>query len=192
MPRSFATRVSFASPVFLWYFMPAALVALWVAPKRARNVVVSVASLVFYAWGAGEFVLMLLACVAVNYTAGRLIGEPGDGERARRRRVVLTATIVFDLSVFVVWKYGSFGLNQAIDVANAFGGDLGAVAAIALPIGISFFTFHNISYVVDVYRGVRGPQTKPLQFLTYIVMFPQLVAGPIVRYHEIADQLPAD
>jgi len=184
--------VSFASPVFLWYFMPAVLVALWIAPRRARNLVVSIASLLFYAWGAGEFVLMLLACVAVNYTAGRLIGEPGEANPQRRRQLILAAAIVFDLSVLVVWKYGSFGLNQIADVANAFGADLGAVAAIALPIGISFFTFHNISYVVDVYRGVRAPQKQPLQFLTYIVMFPQLVAGPIVRYHEIADQLPAD
>ena len=103
MLRSLATRVSFASPIFLWYFMPAVLAALWVAPKRARNVVVSVSSLVFYAWGAGEFVLMLLACVAVNYAAGRLIGEPAVG-RQRRRRAVLTAAIVFDLSV---WLSGS-------------------------------------------------------------------------------------
>ena len=190
--RQAATRVSFASPVFLWYFMPAVLVALWLAPKRARNVVVAAASLLFYTWGAGEFVLMLLACVAVNFAAGRLIGEPGQGRPQHQRRLLLAAVVVFDLSVLVVWKYGSFGLNQVADVANAFGADFGAVAAIALPIGISFFTFHNISYVVDVYRGVRAPQTKPLQFLTYIVMFPQLVAGPIVRYHEIADQLPAD
>ncbi len=184
--------VSFASPVFLWYFMPAVLVALWAAPKRWRNGVVAVASLLFYTWGAGEFVLMLLACVAVNYAAGLLIGEPGQGRPESRRRALLAAVVVFDLSVLVVWKYGSFGLNQIADVANAFGADFAAVTAIALPIGISFFTFHNISYVVDVYRGVRAPQTKPLQFLTYIVMFPQLVAGPIVRYHEIADQLPAD
>jgi alginate O-acetyltransferase complex protein AlgI len=184
--------VSFASPVFLWYFMPAVLVALWVAPKRARNAVVSVASVLFYAWGAGEFVLMLLACVAVNYVAGRLIGVPGGDRSERSRRIILAATIAFDLSVLVVWKYGSFGLNQIADVANAFGADFGAVTAIALPIGISFFTFHNISYVVDVYRGVKAPQRGALEFLTYIVMFPQLVAGPIVRYHEIADQLPAD
>ncbi len=184
--------MSFASPVFLWYFMPAVLVGLWLAPRRARNGIVSAASLLFYAWGAGEFVLMLLACVAVNYAAGLTIGAAEAESDQRRRRIVLAAAVGFDLSVLVVWKYGSFGLSQVADVANAFGADLGAVAAIALPIGISFFTFHNISYVVDVYRGERPAQRSFLNFLTYIVMFPQLVAGPIVRYKEIDDQLPAD
>jgi alginate O-acetyltransferase complex protein AlgI len=181
--------VSFASPIFLWYFMPVVLVALWVAPLAARNWVVVTASLVFYAWGAGEFVFVLLGCVVVNFAAGLLIGAAASDER--RRKLVLVAAIVFDLGVLVVWKYGSFGLNQAADAANAFGADLGTVTAIALPIGISFFTFHNISYVVDVYRGERPPQARFLDFLTYIVMFPQLVAGPIVRYKEIDDQLTA-
>ena len=97
---------------------------------------------------------MLLACVAVNFAAGRLIGEPGQGRPQHQRRLLLAAVVVFDLSVLVVWKYGSFGLNQVADVANAFGADFGAVAAIALPVGISFYTFHGLSYVIDVYRGI--------------------------------------
>jgi alginate O-acetyltransferase complex protein AlgI len=186
--------MSFASPVFLWYFMPAVLVLLWVAPHRARNVVVAGSSLLFYTWGAGSFVLVMLACVAVNFVLGRAMGEPvpGDVARDRQRRILLSLAVAVDLGVLVVWKYGEFGTRQAVTAAHAFGLDLGSVAHIALPIGISFFTFHHISYVVDVYRGIRPPQRDPLRFLTYIVMFPQLIAGPIVRYHEIADQLPAN
>jgi len=135
-------------------------------------------------------VFLLLACVGVNFAAGLLIGEPGGDER--RRRLILVAAIAFDLGVLVVWKYGSFGVQQAAALVDVFGADVGSVASIALPVGISFFTFHNISYVVDVYRGERPPQPRLLRFLTYIVMFPQLVAGPIVRYKEIADQLPSD
>ncbi len=183
--------MSFASPVFLWYFMPAVLGALWLAPLRARNAIVAGASLIFYAWGAREFVFMLLACVAVNFMAGRALGTPEPGTESRRR-LVLTGAVTFNLAVLVIWKYGSFGLRQVSDVSDALGADLGLAVSIALPIGISFFTFHNISYIVDVYRGKSEPQRSPLQFLTYIVMFPQLVAGPIVRYHEIKDQLRPD
>jgi alginate O-acetyltransferase complex protein AlgI len=181
--------MSFASPIFLWFFMPAVLVALWVAPKRARNAVVSAASLLFYMWGAGSFVFMLAACIGVNFLVGRALE---DGRFATRRKLLLIGAVAFDLAVLAVWKYGTFGLEQGRVIANHLGGEIGSVAQITLPIGISFFTFHHISYVVDVYRRVRAPQRSLLQFITYIAMFPQLVAGPIVRYHEIADQLPPD
>lgn len=182
----------FSSPIFLWAFLPAVLIAVWTFPKRARNLIVSVASLIFYAWGAHEFVLLLLGCMAVNFAAGQVIDSESMHANPRRRRAVLAATVVFDLSILAVWKYGSFSLQQIADVREALGDDVGDVLQIALPIGISFFTFHHISYIVDVYRGVRGAQKKPLEFVTYISMFPQLVAGPIVRYNEIADQLPND
>jgi alginate O-acetyltransferase complex protein AlgI len=182
----------FASPIFLWAFLPAVLTVLWAAPKRARNLLVSVASIVFYAWGAHEFVLLLLACMAINFAAGQAIDSEAMHADPARRKAILIATIAFDLSVLVVWKYGTFALEQIADVRRAFGDDAGDVLQIALPIGISFFTFHHISYIVDVYRGVRGAQKKPLEFVTYIAMFPQLIAGPIVRYNEIADQLPSD
>jgi alginate O-acetyltransferase complex protein AlgI len=184
--------MSFASPVFLWYFMPAVLLALWAAPKRARNLVVASASLLFYAWGAGEFVLLLLACIAVNFLVGRALDSERFARDERARKGLLAAAVTFDVGILAIWKYGTFGLEQSSRVAHWLGVDVGPVAKIALPIGISFFTFHHISYVVDIYRRVRPAQRSPLQFITYIAMFPQLIAGPIVRYHEIADQLPPD
>ncbi len=184
--------MSFASPVFLWFFMPAVLIALWVLPKKARNLIVAVSSLLFYAWGAGEFVLLLLACIAINFAVGRLFDSAPFAQDGKRRKLLLAGTVAFDLSLLVIWKYGTFGLEQGADVARFMGIDVGPVIQIALPIGISFFTFHHISYVVDIYRRVQPAQTSPLQFITYIAMFPQLIAGPIVRYHEIAAQLPPD
>jgi alginate O-acetyltransferase complex protein AlgI len=183
--------MSFASPIFLWYFMPAVLVALWVAPRSWRNAIVAGFSLLFYVWGAKEFVFLLLACIAFNYLAGRRVepGRPGASERSRR--LWLAATVIFDVGILAIWKYGTFAQQQFHTLARDFGADTGSILRIALPIGISFFTFHHLSYVIDVYRGSRPAQRHPVQFITYIAMFPQLIAGPIVRYHEIADQLPA-
>jgi alginate O-acetyltransferase complex protein AlgI len=183
--------MSFASPIFLWYFVPAVLLALWIAPRGWRNAIVAAFSLLFYVWGAKAFVFLLLACIVFNYVAGRLV-EPGRaGASDRSRKLWLAATVVFDVGILAVWKYGTFAQEQVHALARHLGVDTGSVLQIALPIGISFFTFHHLSYVIDVYRGSRPAQRHPLQFVTYIAMFPQLIAGPIVRYHEIADQLPA-
>ncbi|MBQ0928009.1 MBOAT family O-acyltransferase [Saccharopolyspora endophytica] len=182
--------MSFASPLFLWYFLPAVLAVVLVAPRSGRNVVVAVASLVFYASGAGGTTVLLLACIAVNFLVGRRL-EPGaewPGQR-ERRRWLLIGVVAFNLTILLIWKYAGFATEQLAVLARWFGGDY-PVLQLALPIGISFYTFHHISYVVDIYRGERPALRDPVSFITYIAMFPQLVAGPIVRYREIADQLP--
>ncbi|WP_406692984.1 MBOAT family protein [Saccharopolyspora sp. ID03-671] len=182
--------MSFASPLFLWYFLPAVLAVVLVAPRSGRNVVVALASLLFYASGAGGTTVLLLACIAVNFLAGRRL-EPGDdwpGQR-ERRRWLLIGVVAFNLTILLIWKYAGFATEQLAVLARWFGGDY-PVLHLALPIGISFYTFHHISYVVDIYRGERPALRDPVSFVTYIAMFPQLVAGPIVRYREIADQLP--
>ncbi len=184
--------MSFVSPAFLWYFMPAVLVALWVLPKRARNVLVAVASVVFYAWGAGEFVLVLLGAVAVNFLVGLAFDSERVGGVPARRRALLVGAVVFNVSILVVWKYAPFASRQFQELVRSLGPNVDWAVRIALPIGISFFTFHHISYTVDVYRGVRPPQRNVMRFVVYILMFPQLIAGPIVRYHQIDDQLPVD
>jgi alginate O-acetyltransferase complex protein AlgI len=180
--------MSFATPTFLWYFMPTVLGVYWLLPRRARNGVLAVASLVFYTWGGHAFVFLLLACVAVNFAAGIAL----DSDRPflqRHRRTALVTAIVVDVGALAVWKYADFASRQVNSLTHAFGGHGSHVLHFVLPIGISFFTFHHLSYVVDVYRRTRKPLRNPLTFMTYILMFPQLIAGPIVRFHEIADQL---
>jgi alginate O-acetyltransferase complex protein AlgI len=182
--------MSFAAPTFLWYFMPAVLIAYWILPRTFRNVLISVASLIFYAWGGGFFVLVLIACIVVNFAVGIAIDSANLAERANARKLVLVAAIIFDLGILATWKYAGFASRQIAEVSNALGLGHTLIISLALPIGISFFTFHHLSYVIDVYRKSRPAQKSPVQFVTYIAMFPQLIAGPIVRYHEIADQLP--
>lgn len=180
--------MSFATPVFLWVFMPAVLLLYWVLPRSFRNLLIAVASLAFYTYGAGSFVVVLLGCIAANYAAGLALDHPRL--TARGRNLVLFATVAGDLGVLAYWKYGGFLAQQVANVGQLFGGPSREIVGVALPIGISFFTFHHMSYVIDVWRRTRPALRHPVDFVTYIAMFPQLVAGPIVRFHEIADQLP--
>ena len=181
--------MSFASPLFLWYFLPSVLAAVLIAPRHWRNGIIAVASLVFYASGAGATVILLLCSMAVNFVAGHWL-EPHPWGLARdRRQLLLVGVVTLNLCALGIWKYAGFVTQQFTDLARLFGGDF-PVVHLAGTIGISFYTFHNISYVVDVYRGERRPLRNPVSFITYIAMFPQLIAGPIVRYREIADQLP--
>jgi alginate O-acetyltransferase complex protein AlgI len=181
--------MSFASPVFLWYFMPATLVAYWLLPRAWRNGIVAVASLLFYTWGAGPYTFLLLSAIAVNYAAGIVIDADRYADRLGVRRAVLYTAVLWDLGILAIWKYAGFASQQIDALSSALGLGGSPIIELALPIGISFFTFHHISYVVDVYRHSRRAQKSPVQFVTYIAMFPQLVAGPIVRYHEISAQL---
>ncbi|GGO81064.1 MBOAT family O-acyltransferase [Nonomuraea cavernae] len=181
--------MSFASPIFLWFFMPVTLVAYWLLPGRWRNALVAVVSLVFYTWGAGAYTGLLLSAIAVNYAAGIAIDSDRLRDRPRPRLWLLIATVVWNLTILAVWKYAGFATQQIDALSSALGLGHTPIISLALPIGISFFTFHHLSYVVDVYRRSRPAQKSPVQFVTYIAMFPQLVAGPIVRYHEISEQL---
>jgi len=176
--------VSFASPTFLWYFLPAVLAVYWVLPGRWRNPLIAGCSMIFYAWGGGRFVLLLVGCICYNFAAGLALDSAWCRARPRLRRAILVATVSTELSMLAVWKYVAFASAQLHELFERI-----PALAVALPIGISFFTFHHLSYVVDVYRGSRPAQRNIVQFAMYIAMFPQLVAGPIVRYHEIADQL---
>lgn len=181
--------MSFATPLFLWYFLPVVLAAVLIAPRGWRNGVVAAASLVFYAAGAGATTLLLLSTMVVNFFAG-LVLEPDRSDRnPERRKAILIGVICVDVGALFVWKYTNFATSQLDALAKLFGGDF-PITHLVLPIGISFYTFHHISYVVDIYRGERRALRNPVSFMAYIAMFPQLIAGPIVRYREIADQLP--
>ncbi|MGH3433025.1 MAG: MBOAT family O-acyltransferase [Thermocrispum sp.] len=181
--------MSFASPLFLWYFMPAVLLAVLLCPRPWRNGIIALGSLIFYTTGAGPSSLLLLTCMLVNFLAGQRLEPDEQDQRRPQRRRILLGVVAFDVTVLAVWKYAGFATEQLAGFARLLGGDF-PITHLALPIGISFYTFHHISYVVDIYRGERKALRNPVSFATYIAMFPQLIAGPIVRFKEIADQLP--
>jgi alginate O-acetyltransferase complex protein AlgI len=180
----------FSSIEFLWFFMPVVLVLYALVPPRWRNRLLAVVSLVFYAWGAHSIVLVFLSSIALNFVAGRWIGRFRDTGHEGRARRVMWAAIVANLLVLFAWKYTVFAVEQLNGLVGVFG-DGGAVGvpSIALPIGISFFTFHGISYVVDVARGQAAPMRSVADYTQYMAFFPQLIAGPIVRYHQIDGQI---
>ena len=172
----------FTSPTFLYAFLPLFLVAYFAMPGMvARNTTFVAFSLLFYAWGEPVFVGVLLASIVVNWLIGmRLSDLP-----ASRRKAVMALGLVWNLGILVVAKYADFLLES---VGALSGTDLPKTGW-ALPLGVSFFTFHAISYLVDVFRGNVGAERSLLRLTLYITMFPQLVAGPIVRYRTIARQL---
>ena len=178
----------FSSMFFLWVFLPIVLAGSFLLRKtRLVNVFLVLASLLFYAWGEPVNVLLMLASILISFTAGVLL-ERFDGADGRRR-LVLTVDIVLNLALLVCFKYLGLlaeGLNALLSL---FGAGPVPVPTIPLPIGISFFTFQAMSYVIDVYRRKVEPQRKLLNVALYISFFPQLIAGPIVRYREINDQI---
>ena len=179
----------FSSIEFLWFFMPVVLAAYLVVPPRWRNGLLAAVSLVFYAWGAHAIVLVFLASILLNYLAGRWIGRAqADGREAAARRIMVGA-IVVNLGVLFGWKYTVFAVEQLNALVGVFGDGSIGEPSILLPIGISFFTFHGISYVVDVTRGQATPMRRVSDYAQYMAFFPQLIAGPIIRYHQIADQI---
>ena len=171
----------FSSTVFIFIFLPAVLIGYYLLLRgmKARNALLLAASLLFYAWGEPVYVLLMLLSIAVNYVFGRLL------ERRAHSKALLAAAVIFNLGLLFYFKY----LNFTVDNLNALFGLHLSVPALALPIGISFFTFQAMSYVIDVYRGTAPVQCNVLSLGLYISFFPQLIAGPIVRYNSIAAQI---
>src|SRR5687768_142543 len=178
----------FASPVFLALFLPLALAAYYAAPRSSRNGVLLASSVVFYAWGEAAFVPLIAASAVFNWAMGLAIERTSD-RRARKR--VLAAAVIVNLALLAVFKYANFASETLAQVLAAFGAAVPTLAPIALPLGISFFTFHAISYVVDVYRGNAAAARRLSDFALYLLAFPQLIAGPIIRWRDIAQQVRA-
>ncbi len=181
----------FTDPAFLFLFLPLVL-GLYFALRghEARNVWLVVASLAFYSTGGGKFVTPMLAMIAGNYALAVAIDRAHVRSPGAARRL-LAATVGANLLVLGWYKYADFLAGNANAVAQWWGGTGWPLPGVALPIGISFFTFHAISYVVDVKRGHATAQKNPVHAALYLLLFPQLIAGPIIRYREIADQLAA-
>lgn len=170
----------FSSFIFLWTFLPIVFVGYFVIQDKYKNIFLLLASLVFYAWGEPKYILVMIFSVLVNYTVGLLIDKYNC-----YKSILLIIDIIVNLGLLGYFKYFNFGieiinlsLNLNIEVSN-----------ITLPIGISFFTFQILSYIIDLYRGQYKAQKNIINLGLYICFFPQLIAGPIVKYKDIDDQL---
>ena len=179
----------FSSFIFLFAFLPLTLAAYYLSPPRGRNAVLLAASLFFYSWGAPRFVLVLVGATWVDWMISKAIAATPMGSSRRRRWLLGSLTV--NLALLGYFKYATFAVSQIGRLSSALGFEAGPWVAVALPIGISFFTFHKISYVVDVYRGVSAPAASFGLCLLYICLFPHLIAGPIVRYRDVDRQLVA-
>jgi len=178
--------VVFSSPIFLFLFLPIVLAGYFVTRGRLCNLWLLGMSLVFYGWGEPRFVVVMLASIAANFGFGlwldRIRGRPGA-------RAVLAVAIALNLGLLVLYKYAAFLAGNASAALALIGAGPVQIPAFVLPLGISFYTFHALSYLVDVSRRAADGQRDPAAMGLYIVFFPQLIAGPIIRYHYIADQL---
>ena len=172
----------FSSAVFLFIFLPVVFVLSRVLPGiRAKNILLLIASLLFYAFGEPVYILLMLASILVNFTAGRLLPLCGKG----LDKLVLALAVVLNLGMLSLFKYTDFFLTT---VNQVFSLEI-PLTGIALPVGISFFTFQGLSYVIDVYRDLEMCAKSIVKLALYISLFPQLIAGPIVIYHDVANQI---
>ena len=169
----------FSGIPFLFYFLPCVLLVYFIVPQKGRNAVLLAASLFFYGWGEPKFLLFMVFSIVQGYVFARLIG------RGRRKKLFLTLSLVLSFALLGYCKYADFFIENF----NAVTGLSLPLLKIALPIGISFYTFQIASYEIDVYRGDVAAQHNFIDFAAYVAMFPQLIAGPIVRYRDIAPQL---
>ena len=174
----------FSSLVFLLGFLPALLLVYFLIPARfrgLRNLILLGASLFFYWWGAGPLVLLMVLSIYVNYVGGLLAGQ---GARPQLARAGVLFALCAGLGLLAWFKYAGFLAQTICDLGFAV-----PIPRVTLPIGISFFTFQGLSYVIDVYRGDAPIQRNPLNVALYVALFPQLVAGPIVRYTTVMEEI---
>jgi alginate O-acetyltransferase complex protein AlgI len=187
----------FSSYLFLFYFLPAVLLLYYAAPRTGRHLILTALSYVFYGWANPLFVPLLFASTCVDYAAGLVIAKEraaaeGAAYPSRRARAALLLSICSNLSLLGFFKYYNFGADN-LDALAAWLGlsglGLDTALRVTLPLGISFYTFQSMSYTIDVYRGRAAAVRSFVDFACFVSMFPQLVAGPIIRFSEVADQL---
>lgn len=172
----------FSSLVFLWLFLPIVFILYRILPHDGQNLLLLVASLLFYGWGEPRYLLLMLFSITVNWVGGLWI----DHCNGKKRRAVLAAVVLINLGLLGYFKYYSFAADT---LASLLGGQVLPIRQIALPIGISFYTFQAMSYCIDLYRGEIQVQKSWLRLALYISFFPQLIAGPIVQYSAVEQQL---
>ncbi len=173
----------FSSLTFLFAFLVITMILYYIAPKKLKNVVILVSGLLFYAWGEPIYVLAMIASTFIDYTAGRIIAKFDD--RPKIRTACLIVSLVMNLGLLGVFKYSGF----LIDSVNAWFGLNIKNPNLPLPIGISFFTFQSMSYTIDLYRRKIKVQKNAASFMAFVTLFPQIVAGPIVRYEDVQNEI---
>ena len=172
----------FSSIPFLYYFLPAVLIAYFLAPGKGKNAVLLLSSLFFYGWGEPKLLALMVSTIVLFYGCGLAIEK---ARSVRGKKLWLTVSVVISIGLLAVFKYADFFIGSF----NAMTGLSLPLLKLALPVGISFYTFQCLSYTIDVYRGNVAAQKNPVSFGAYVAMFPQLIAGPIVRYADIAREL---
>jgi len=172
----------FTDPLFLYIFLPAVLFCHFLAPKKAKNIVLLFFSLAFYTFGEQELVIIILISALIDYCCGFIISKSF-------RKTGLAISIGFNLSLLCYFKYSDFLYSNLSENFHFLNLNSSKFASVVLPLGISFFTFQTMSYTIDVYYGKVKASRNFIDFLTYVSLFPQLVAGPIVRYSKIEKQL---
>ncbi len=177
----------FSSITFLYYFLPITLLIYFAVSKKYKNPVLLLASLLFYGWSEPKLIFLMLLSIVVHYIAGLLIDKNRNVNKEKKCKGYLVLAISISLALLGYFKYSNFFISNL----NSLGGLSLPLLKIALPIGISFYTFQIISYTIDVYRGDTKVQKNILHLATYLALFPQLIAGPIVRYTDIAERLEA-
>lgn len=175
----------FSSSLFLIYFLPAFLIIYFLLPFKLKNIFTLAASILFYAWGAPDFIFIVLASIIADFY---LVNWMHKSE-GKKKKTLVTISIILNIGLLFYFKYANFFVENFNILLSWVGIQSVAWTAIFLPIGISFFSFQKMTYAVDVYRGVHLPLKKISDLSLYILMFPQLIAGPIVRFNEIADQI---
>ena len=172
----------FSSVTFLYYFLPAVLILYFLVPRFLKNTVLLISSLVFYGWGEPKLLFLMIFTILMFYFCGLMIGR---SQTQKAKKLWLTVSIVISIGLLGLFKYADF----FIDSFNAVTGLSVPLLRLALPVGISFYTFQSLSYTIDVYRGNVPAQKNPVSFGAYVALFPQLIAGPIVRYVDVAREL---
>lgn len=173
----------FSSILFIFRFLPIALILYYITPQKYKNLILTLLSLVFYSWGEGKYFLIMIASIIIDYTAGRLIYRYKN--EIKKKTIVLCISLVFNLGLLFFFKYFNFFIDSINNIFNlAIKG-----VKITLPLGISFYTFQTMSYSIDVYRGKIVPEKNIINFAAFVTLFPQLIAGPIVKYTDINKEI---
>ena len=175
----------FSTPLFLFYFLTLVLLVYYVTPVRFRNVILLIASLFFYYWGEQRYTVIMLLSTVIDYTHGLMVHRCKEKGNDRGARFAVASSVFFNLAILFFFKYWDFAARSLQTVGIGFL----PVLNISLPIGISFYTFQTMSYTIDVYRGDSKVQKNILNFGTFVTLFPQLIAGPIIKYKDLDEQL---